>query len=167
MNKLFITLIFTFLISLGLKAQISIGGGLVYGTEIENIGISINGLYEINESWRAAPTFTYFLKKNYVNWSVLDLDAHYNFTEIENLGNLYALGGLSLTFWNWDNDFNWGIPGLDLNGTEFGINLGVGLYKKINEGLILTPELRYTLGDADYLRLGVKLFFSLDKLRKE
>ena len=66
MNKKVITLILILFSSISLKAQISVGGGLVYGTEIENIGISVNGLYEVNETWKAAPTFTYFLEKNYV-----------------------------------------------------------------------------------------------------
>ena len=162
MDKKVITLILILFSSISLRAQISVGGGLVYGTEIENIGISVNGLYEVNETWKAAPTFTYFLEKNYVNWSVLDLDAHYNLTEIENIGNLYALGGLSFTFWSWDDSYNWGIPGLDLNGTEVGVNLGMGIRKNINEKLFLTPEIRYTLGDADYLRISIKIFFSLD-----
>ena len=65
------------------KAQISAGGGIVYGTDINNIGISLNGNYEINEKWSAAPSFTYFLKKDYVTWSALDLDANYQLTEIE------------------------------------------------------------------------------------
>ena len=45
------------------KAQISAGAGIVYGTNINSIGINANGKYEFNEKWSAAPAFTYFLKK--------------------------------------------------------------------------------------------------------
>ena len=37
----------------------------------------------INESWAAAPAFTYFLKNDYVTWSTLDLNAICQITEIE------------------------------------------------------------------------------------
>ena len=50
MNKKVIILILILFSSISLRAQISVGGGLVYGTEIDNIGISINALYEVNEN---------------------------------------------------------------------------------------------------------------------
>lgn len=90
------------------KAEMSLGAGIVYGTNINNIGIGVNGKYVINETWSAAPSFTYFLKKNMVNWSSLDLDANYNFTEIENLGKLYAIGGLNMTFFKIKYDMDLG-----------------------------------------------------------
>ncbi len=146
------------------SAQISVGGGIVYGTDINNIGISANGKYVINETWSAAPSFTYFLKKNYVNWSSLDLDANYNFKEIENLGKLYAIGGLNMTFFKIKYEMDLGAYGDlsdSLTGSDAGLNLGIGLEKEISETMAISPELRYTIGGANYLRIGVKIMFGI------
>lgn len=92
-----LAIIFVILLSNGaLFAQIKLGPGLCFGTDIDNLGISVNGTYDFNESWSAAPSFTFLLPKNNVNWSVLDLDANYVFTEVEKLGKIFALAGLSL-----------------------------------------------------------------------
>lgn len=150
------------------KAQISVGPGIVYGTDINNIGFSINGKYEFNEKWAAAPSFTYFLKKDYLNWSALDLDANYQITDIENIGGLYGVGGLSMTFWGLDtkgsglDEFEEYYGGsLDTNTSEIGLNLGVGLNISTTKKLAIAPEIKYTLGGVNYLRIGVKIMFGL------
>lgn len=149
------------------KAQISVGGGLWYGTDINNIGISANGKYAIDENWAAQASFTYFLKKDYVTWSTLDLNANYNITEIENVGGLYGIGGIGLTFWGWDTGSSSSEYGayyddlLDYNTTEFGLNLGAGLNIGINEKLGVSPEVMYTFGGVNYLRIGAKIMFGL------
>ncbi len=165
--KVLVVLTLIFSVS-GVKAQMSAGPGLVFGTDINNIGFSANGKYEFNEKWSAAPSFTYFLKKDYVNWSALDLDANYQITEIENVGGLYAIGGLNLTFWKvkYDYDYDLGEYGdfsgsINGNGSDAGVNLGLGLNVPAGEKMAIAPEIRYTLGGANYLRIGVKVMFSL------
>jgi hypothetical protein len=146
------------------QSQISAGPGIVYGTDINNLGFSINGSYDFSGKWSAAPSFTYFLKKNYVNWSSLDLDANYLFSEIENLGGFYAIGGLNITFWKIKYDVGefGGFSGLvDANGSDAGVNLGIGLKFPAGEKFNVSPELKYTLGSASYLRFGVKIMFGL------
>ncbi len=146
------------------KAQISVGPGIVYGTDINNIGFSANGKYELSEKWSLAPGFTYFLKKNYVNWSALDLDVNYQFTEIEKLGSLYAIGGLNVTFYKIKYDLDFGDFGDfsgSAKGSNTGVNLGLGLNIPAGEKMALAPEIKYTLGNGSYLRLGVKVLFSL------
>lgn len=145
------------------SAQISVGGGIVYGTDINNIGISANGKYEFNEKWAAAPAFTYFLKKNYVNWSALDLDANYQITELENIGGLYAIGGLNMTFYKIKiNGLSEFMGGSDsVTGSNTGLNLGVGLNFAASEKFIIAPELKYTISSGSYLRAGVKIMFGI------
>lgn len=163
------------------SAQISAGAGIVYGTDINNIGFSLNGKYEFNESWAAAPSFTYFLKKDYVTWSALDLNANYQITDIDNVGGLYGIGGLGFTFWGFDaKDLGFGEmdeeyeeyegyegfgdlmgESLDTNTTEFGINLGLGLNVATSEKMAIAPEIMYTFGGVNYLRIGVKVMFGL------
>ena len=146
------------------SAQISVGGGLVYGTDINNIGISANGKYEINEKWSAAPAFTYFLKKDYVNWSALDLDANYQLTEIENIGSLYAIGGINMTFYKVKIDADFGEFGdfsSSSTGSNAGVNLGLGLNVPAGDNFIIAPEIKYSISNGSYLRAGVKIMFGI------
>jgi hypothetical protein len=159
------------------QAQISVGGGLWYGTDINNLGISVNGKYDINEQWAAAPSFTYFLEKDYLKWSVLDLDVNYAITELENVGSLYGIGGLAITFWKVDfgndyhidtdmeeyGDYDFGYDDFasDASSSDIGINLGVGLKIAASENLAIAPEIKYTISNGGYLRVGAKIFFGL------
>ncbi|WP_321372684.1 hypothetical protein [uncultured Draconibacterium sp.] len=151
------------------QAQISVGGGLWYGSDINTIGISANGKYSFNEKWSAAPAFTYFFEKDYVKWSALDFDANYNITELENVGTLYGIGGLSVTFWKVDFDggtIDMGEFGsydldVDASGSDVGVNLGIGLNVAASEKLAIAPEIKYTISDGGYLRLGAKILFGL------
>lgn len=146
------------------SAQISVGGGVVYGTDINNIGISVNGKYEINEKWSAAPAFTYFLKKDFVNWSALDLDANYQLTEIENVGSLYAIGGLNMTFYKVKFEADLGEFGdysNSITGSNAGVNLGLGLTVPAGDNFIIAPEIKYSISNGSYLRAGVKILFGI------
>ncbi len=147
------------------KAQKSVGAGVAYATNINSIGFNLNGNYVINEKWSAAPSFTYFLKKDYVTWMALDLDANYLFSEMENLGSLYAIGGLNMTFFNMDYEIDMGEYGgyyeTSFSGSDFGVNLGIGLLISAGEKLQLAPEIRYTLGGANYARVGVKVMLTI------
>jgi len=142
-----------------INAQYKVGGGLVYGSDINNIGISVNAGYNFTENWVGEADFTYFFKNNMVKFSALDFDANY----ILDMG-LYPIAGINLTFVGID------IPEMDLgeygsfggtsaSSTEFGINIGVGYNVSISDVLVLSPEMRYTLGGANYFRAGVKLMY--------
>jgi hypothetical protein len=78
---------------------------------------------------------------------------------------LYGIGGLGLTFWGFDSKSTgldeWYGGKLDVNTTEFGINLGGGLNVVTNENLAIAPEMMYTFGGVKYLRIGVKIMFAL------
>lgn len=145
------------------NAQISAGLGVHYGTDINNVGFSMNGEYQINEQWSAAPSFTLFLKKDYVTWSALDLDANYQITKIEKVGGLYGLAGLNMTFYKIKLEYDLGVYGDysdSASGTEIGLSLGLGLDIPIGDKLALAPEIRYTVGGANYLRMGAKVMYA-------
>ena len=171
MKKIFRTLLIValFFVVTKSQAQISVGGGLWYGSDINAIGISGNGKYAIDESWSAAAGFTYFLEKDYVKWSALDFDANYNITELENVGSLYGIGGLNITFWSIDYDggtIDMGEYGsydldLDASGSNVGLNLGLGLNIAASDNLAIAPEIKYTVSDGGYLRIGAKILFGL------
>ena len=138
------------------KAQISVGAGAVFGTEINNLGLSVHGKYQFTDEWSAAPSFTYFLKKDMLSWSSLDLDANYKISD----AGLYLIGGLNMTFFSIDTDDTF-LGGFDLSGTDTGFNIGAGMEFEIGDGLTFSPEARYTLGGGNFLRIGLKVMFEL------
>lgn len=150
------------LIAFAGNAQIKVGAGLSYATDINSAGISINGQYDINEDWAATGGFTYFLEKDYVKWSALDFNANYNITEVGDKSKLYGIGGLNVTFAKLD------IPGLsdfmgDVSTSEsnVGLNLGAGMNFGLSDKLTLAPEMTYTISSGSYLRIGARIMFSL------
>ena len=93
----------------------------------------------------------------------MDLDANYQLTEIENLGGLYAIGGLNMTFFKFKYEADFGDYGDfsdSVTGSDAGVNLGLGLNVPVGD-LAICPEIKYTLGGANYLRIGVKIMFGL------
>jgi hypothetical protein len=146
------------------------GAGLVYATEIDNIGINLNGAYSITEEWEASLGFSHIFEKDYMSYNVIDLDGHYVFhQENENL-NFYGLAGLGFTFWKVNvpaqtvtesvpmfGEMSMEVPGYEDNGTKVGLSLGVGLNYKLTDVLNLAPELRYTIMDGSYLRIGASV----------
>lgn len=160
MNKLFkavICLIVLFLFTEA-KAQFSLGGGVWYGTDIDNVGFSVNGKYEFNDKWAVAPTYSYFLKKEIMNWSTLDIDANYQFTGVGDKGSLYGIGGLNLTFWKLEYSGNI-ITDLEIKSTAYCFNLGLGLHFDISDKFSIAPELKSTFGDINYFRMGIIIMY--------
>ena len=163
MKTLFKTIItaFLFFVVTEASAQISAGGGIYYGTEINNIGFSANGRYEFNEDWSVAPAFTFFLKIDGISWSVFDFDANYIITDIRKVGGLYAMGGLNVIFEKvkWENDEY----SNSASESYIGLNLGIGLNVPVSREITIAPEIKYTVSNCSYFRIGAKLMFDFSK----
>lgn len=170
MKKNFILVLFTFLF-VHMHAQsfdsknIRAGAGLCFATNIDNIGLLFNGTYEITEQWEAALTFTHIFENDYIIFNILDMDAHYVFFEDGANIHVYGLAGLSFNFWKvvWPPVV---IGGITINdetitkGTDVGLNLGVAMNYKINEVFSIVPELRATLSEDSFVRIGVALQYA-------
>lgn len=158
----FLALVSLMLIASSSMAQIKVGGGIWYGSDINTVGISVDGKYLFTEEWAAAGRFTYFFDSD-INWSSLDLDANYTFTTIENVGTLYGLAGLDFLFFKYDIGIDMGGYGMysdSFNETYVGFNLGLGMNYALSETLDLNPELRYTFGNANFFRIGATLLYT-------
>lgn len=164
----------------------SLGAGLNYATDIENVGISLQGLYKIDPQWEVSPKFTYYFKKDYTTYSTLDLDGHYVFSD-NGSNAFYALAGLNITFFKYKydgpsysgNDFSpeydaydeyddiWGDMGdlyddllnLDYKDNELGVNVGVGGRFNLTDALDLNAEAKYTSTYSGYLSIGAGLLY--------
>lgn len=166
-TKLFITAALFMLSSLfftNLKAQeqtFSLGGGLSYATHNIGTGIFVKGLYSFNEKWEGSASFTYFFPKKYygvtLNFSALDIDAHYIFYNNEENFSFYGLSGLDILFAN--GSYN----GNSSSGSTLGFNLGCGLRYLLSEKLALNPEIKFvipTKSDNNYLSISAGVTYS-------
>ncbi len=169
-RKLFFTLLLLFWGSITYtQAQVALGGGLVYGSEVESLGIDLRATFDLDENWRIAPYFDYYFVDDDDNffrdrtdihvWTI-NVDANYVFDINNDLLGLYALAGLNLT--TVKVDFNDGpLDDDDRSETDLGINLGMGLDFNLNK---LTPfvELKYSFADnVDQTVLSFGLKFDL------
>jgi opacity protein-like surface antigen len=148
------------------NAQISLGGGLGYATEIDNLNFHLDGNYAFNEKWEGAATFTYYLTGEEaagfdLSWYGFDFNAHYNFSEYTN-GKIYGLAGLNIMMVSVSYDDPTGMIGdISTSDTDIGLNIGVGTKYALNEKLSLFGEAKYTIAGAGFFNLGAGLLFAL------
>jgi len=149
------------------NAQITVGGGLAYGTEIETVGFNATGQYFIKENIAIVPSFTYYLPRNIVGnfslkWFEINADINYYF-DLEN-SNIkpYGLGGLNYSIITVPS-FDFGILGSSdsSSNSELGFNLGAGADYDLGKKITPFAQLKYTLGDADQLTILAGIRYEL------
>lgn len=119
------------------EGDLKLGGGLVYGSGLENtggdflgagafstdLGIRADGYYAITPQIRLGGDITYYFPDSNFGISLsaweLNLNSHYIFQD-ENELILYGLGGINITRWKIGN-------GSSISDTELGLNLGGGV----------------------------------------
>lgn len=137
-----------------LSAQFSAGASLVYGADLEDLGIQVKGLYQINDTWRGtADLIFYFDGVEDLNVTEINLNANYLFGDMESVAP-YALAGLNILRVGTSFD------GTSFSVSEVGINIGGGVNFPISEALVGAAELKYAIGDADQLVIGAGVVFS-------
>jgi opacity protein-like surface antigen len=138
------------------EGTIELGPGLVYGGQVEKLGLKLDGYYTINENIRAGVDLTYYFPETN---SIGGTDVTSNFFTIDLLGNYI--------FYSEDEISAYGIAGLNLafasakaggnktSNNEMGLTLGGGAEYALDFGDIF-GELRVAGlgGDADQLVLG-------------
>ena len=48
-----------------------------------------------------------------------------------------------------------------VTGSNAGVNLGIGIVVPAGEKMNIAPEIKYTVGGANFLRIGAKLMFNI------
>ncbi len=128
-----------------------IGVFLGYGTEVEELGIGINGEFNINSKVSIAPSFIYWFPEDPISWWEFNANAHYYFTKAGS-ADFYGLAGINL--------FGYNVDGAD-GESEVGFNLGAGANFNIGKNWEPFTELKFVLGDADQLGLFFGAKFKL------
>jgi len=154
MKKLILLLIVALALTFNSFAQISAGGGLVYGTEQETIGFNFRGQYNVWENVDVVGGFTIYLPnkqkqtlifttvESKTNMWAFDVDGHYNFELMDNL-KVYPLAGLNISGVSVD------VNGTKTSDTEVGFNIGAGATYEITDKIAGLFETKYTIGNYD------------------
>jgi opacity protein-like surface antigen len=151
-------------VSSGQSSDFKLGGGLVLstgsaptGTLDNTFGFRADGVYSIDEQWRAAADFTFYLPDEQgptklTVWEI-NFNAHYLINQQNDL-TVYGLGGLNITSVNFS-------PGIS-PGSEFGLNLGAGLEYTLSFANLFGEAKFGGIGaDADQFVFGTGLRFAL------
>lgn len=133
------------------EPKIRLGIGTSYVSEVESPGIIIKGVYEISQKWECALAYSHVFENFGLSWNIIDFDGQFVFYDNDKKLNAYALGGLAVNFWKRKtilmNDTR--------TGSYLGLNIGAGLNIALSERINLAPELRGTLFDLSYTRVGI------------
>lgn len=139
------------------EGRVQLGPGLAYGGEAENLGISVDGYYTINEQFRAGAAFIYFFPEDNINHYTVDLNGNYIFHR-EEPWMAYGIAGLNIFTYSWDSD----VEGIDGSESELGLNLGAGVEYTRNFGNLFGElKLAGVGGDANQLVLGAGVRFDI------
>jgi outer membrane protein X len=139
------------LLAIGASAQTKIGGFIGYGSEVEELGLGINGEFGINDKLAISPSFMFWFVENVNVWE-LNINANYYFTKAGS-ADLYGIGGINL--------LNAKAEGADEGNSEVGVNLGIGFNFNVGKNWEPFTEAKFVLGDADQLALLFGLKFRL------
>ncbi|MFV0554031.1 MAG: outer membrane beta-barrel protein [Mangrovibacterium sp.] len=148
------------------------GANLTYGTDNLNLGLGINGAYSITEQIEIAAAFSHFFGTSESipgtsvpgvgtvggydlssSYNVLDVDARYYFAEAGAF-NIYGAAGFAMNMFTSKAGDN------KTTGNTSGLNLGIGAKYELNDALSLVPEVKYTLNDGSFMRIGVSVLYN-------
>ena len=140
------------------QGQTAVGGNLVYGTEIESLGLGARFQYGILDQLRAEVGFNGFFAHNHTTWWDVNLSAHYLLGLLHEQLYFYPLAGLNYTMTKVTT------PGVGSDEeNHVGLNLGAGLEYEINEHFGTNFEFRHTIvrKGLDQAIFGVGLNYKL------
>ncbi len=162
MKKLF-TIICALMMGMGLaqgqvhQGETAVGVNLVYGSEIESMGLGARFQYGILDQLRAEVGFNGFFEHDHTSWWDVNLNAHYLVGLKNDQLYIYPLAGLNYTMTKVS------VPGVGSDEeNHIGLNVGAGVEYEINEHFGVNLEYRHTIVrkvDQGVIGLGVNYKF--------
>jgi len=135
--------------------EFKLGGGLLYGSEVESVGLQVNGVYRFTEEWAGQADLGLYFPGDDTGldsfWEI-NANAQYLFA-MEQDYHFYGLGGLNVTTAE--------VSVINESNSELGINIGAGGEYHL-ENFSLFGELKYVISDFDQIVLGAGLRFPLN-----
>ncbi len=139
--KKILTLVCALMLGVGIgQAQVhqgetAVGANLVYGSEIESLGLGARFQYGVLDQLRAEVGFNYFFEKDHVNWWDVNINAHYLVGLWNEQLYIYPLAGLNYTMVKLGDD----------EENHVGLNVGAGVEYEFNEHFGANLEFRHTI----------------------
>lgn len=170
--KKILTLVCALMLGMGVsQAQVhegetAVGANLVYGTEIESLGVGARFQYGVLDQLRTEVGFNYFFEHNHVSWWDVNINAHYLLGIRNDLLYIYPIAGLNYTMskvgaMSYHTDEGvYETPSHEEN--HVGLNLGVGLEYELSEHVGVNLEYRHTIirkVDQGVFGLGINYKF--------
>ena len=122
------------------QGETAAGLKLVYGSEIESMGIGAHFQYGVLDQLRAEVGLNYFFEHNHLSWWDVNINAHYLVGLANDQLYIYPLAGVNYTMVDYKGDQN-------SLGEEnhIGLNLGAGIEYELNEHFGVNLEYRHTI----------------------
>ncbi|MCH7400799.1 porin family protein [Belliella kenyensis] len=140
-----------------------IGGQLIYGSNIESLGIGAIAELPVAAKMVISPSFSFYFPKDqgFFKQSAWELNGNLNylFVEEEKL-TFYGLGGLNYTSINVSSNMA-GVGNFSSSAGRIGLNIGAGANFEIGMSFLPFAEIKYILGDFDRLVIGAGVKFNL------
>ena len=143
MKKLF-AMICVAVLAMGANAQVyqgqaSAGLSLLYGSEIESMGIGAHFQYVVIDQLRGQVEFDSFFKHNNTNWYDVSINAEYLVALKTDMLYLYPIAGVTYSM------VTYKAAGIKDEENHVGLNAGAGLEYEINDHFAATVEYRHTI----------------------
>lgn len=137
------------------QGETAAGVNLVYGSEIESLGLGARFQYGILDQLRAEVGFNGFFEHNHTSWWDVNINAHYLLGLWNEQLYFYPLVGLNYTMTKVK------IDGSD-EENHIGMNVGAGVEYELNEHFGVNLEYRHTIVrkvDQGVIGLGINYKF--------
>ncbi len=139
------------------QGQTAVGANLVYGSEIESMGVGARFQYGVTDQLRAEVGFNYFFEHDHMSWWDVNLNAHYLVGLKNDQLYFYPLAGINYTMVDFKGELN-------EKGEEnhVGLNVGAGMEYEINDHFGVNLEYRHTIirkVDQGVIGLGINYKF--------
>ncbi len=139
------------------QGETAAGLNLVYGTEIDNLGIGAKFRYGIIDQLRGEVSFNYFFEKHHTSWWDVNINAHYLVGLWNEQLYIYPIAGLNYTMVDFKGELN---PKGEEN--HVGLNLGAGVEYEFTDHISANFEFRHTIirkVDQGVFGLGINYKF--------
>lgn len=160
--KKILTLVCAMMLGLGFtQAQVhqgetAVGANLVYGSEIESLGLGARFQYGILDQLRAEVGFNGFFEHNHTSWWDVNFNAHYLVGLWNERLYIYPLAGLNYSMAKVKDN------GISDEENHVGLNLGAGIEYELTDHFGVNLEYRHTIirkVDQGVIGLGINYKF--------
>lgn len=155
-----ITLLFS--VAVSANAQSRVGAFLAYGSEVENLGIGVNGEFYFNDQITLVPSFIFYMTDdtpaiNSTIWE-MNLNGQVYFAS-EQTALIYGFAGLNYTHLK----YKFKLTDTTSRDGELGINVGIGADFDIDSAILPFAQVKYVISDFDQLVISGGVRFKLGK----